>query len=130
MLKKKELWLAFAGDELTCMVTVNEISNRNYLEVKLSGIITQERLYIYDIIMDVAENSTYDSVRLDVIGLNFFTGCTVNDCAIEQLLKLVFYFSQNGKKLNVLIDEECVKNALKLDLSDRRFSAVNISDCA
>ncbi len=130
MLKKKELWLAFAGDELTCTVTVNEISNRNYLEIKLSGLITQDRVYIYDIIMDVAENSTYDSVKLDVIDLNFFTGCTVNDCAIEQLLKLVFFFSQNGKKLNVLIEEECVKNALKLDLSGRRFSAVNIFDCA
>ncbi|MEI7609585.1 MAG: hypothetical protein WCJ64_19570 [Rhodospirillaceae bacterium] len=130
MLKKKELWLAFAGDDLTCSVAVSETSNRNYLEIKLSGLITEERIYIYDIIMDVAENSTYDSVRLDVIGLNFFTGCIVNDCAIEQLLKLVFYFSQSGKKLNILIEEECVKNALKLDLSGRRFSAVNISDCA
>ena len=130
MMKKKELWLAFAGDELTCTVTVNMAANGNYIDIELGGTITPDRLYIYDIIMDVVENSSYDSVRLNVKNLVFFTGCTVNDCAIEQLLKLVFYFSQSGKHLNIQIEDECIKNALKKDLSAKKFSAVSISDCA
>ena len=130
MLKKKELWLAFAGDELTCTVTVNSVSSNSYIEIALGGTLTQARLYVYDIIMDVVENSSYDCVYLDVRNLSFFNGCIVNDCAIEQLLKLVYFFSQSGKKLNIQIEEECIKNALKKDLSGRKFSAVNISDCA
>jgi hypothetical protein len=78
--------------------------------------------------MDVIEHSTYDAVCLNVRGLDFFSGHTVNDCAIEQLLRFVCYFSQGEKRIQVLLDDGCVKDALKKDLEGRRLGAVNISD--
>ena len=130
MVKKKELWVAFTGEELTCTVAVSETLNGNYVDINLGGTLTPARIYVYDLIMDVVENSVYDSVRLNLENLIFFTGCTINDCAIEQLLKLVFYFTHCGKKLHLQIEEECVKSALRKDLSGKKFSAVSISDCA
>ncbi len=129
MSKKKELWLAFAGDELTCTVTVNEGKGTNgFVEISLAGGLTPERLYIYDLIMDVVENSVYDTAFLNVKNLVFFSGHTINDCAIEQLLKFVYYFTKSHKKLNVQLEDGCVKDVLKSDLAGNKFGLVNISD--
>ncbi len=129
MLKKKELWLAFAGDELTCTVTVNDSPGySSHVEIVLAGTLAPERLYIYDLIMDVVENSAYDTVYLNVKGLVFFVGHTINDCAIEQLLKFVYYFSRNNKKLHVQLEDGCVKDVLKSDLAGKKFGSVSISD--
>ncbi len=129
MSKKQELWLAFAGDELTCTVSVvNGAGIGGNIELGLAGTITPARGYIYDLIMDVVENAEYNTVTLDARNLVFFTGHTVNDCAVEHLLKLVYHFTGNGKKLHILLEDGCVKDVLKQDLAGKTFGAVTLAD--
>ncbi|MEI8393173.1 MAG: hypothetical protein WCF85_00455 [Rhodospirillaceae bacterium] len=128
MLKKKELWLAFSGDELTCTCVVNDGPGGRYIEIELAGMLTPARLYVYDLIMDVIENSIYETVFLNARNLVFFSGQTVNDCAIEQLLKFVCYFSQNEKNLHVMLEDGCVKDVLKKDLPGKKYKSVTIAD--
>ena len=129
MSQKQELWLAFAGDELTCVVSVvNRTGLGGNIDLELAGTITSARAYIYDLIMDVVENADYDTVTLNVRKLVFFTGHIVNDCAIEELLKLVYYFTGNGKKLNILLEDGCVKDVLQQDLAGKSFDAVTLTD--
>ena len=128
MSKKKELWLAFAGDDMTCSVAVNEGSNGLYVEVTLAGIMNPKRVYVQDLIMDVVENSSYDEVFLNACNLSFFSGHTVNDCAIEQLLRLVCYFCQANKKLHILLDDGYLRDVLKADLLGKKYHGVNVAD--
>lgn len=128
MSKKKELWLALAEDEFTCTVTVNDGPSGNFIEIILTGTLTRARLYVQDVIMSVVENSNYDAAILDARGLVFFTGHTVNDGAIEVLLKLVSYFCGNNKKIHLLLEDGCVKDVLKKDLPAKKFRSVDITD--
>ena len=129
MSKKQVLWLAFAGDELTCAVTVlTGAAIGDQVELKLEGIINPARSYIYNLIMDVLENANYDTVKIDVRNLVFVTGHTVNDCAIEQLLKLVCHFSGNGKMLDLMLEDGCVKDVLTQDLAGKTRNVVTLAD--
>ena len=128
MLKKKELWLAFSGDEMTCKVTVNNGSRGCYLEIDLAGTITSASSYVYDLLVVVAENATYDTVFLNAKNLVFLTGRIVNDCAIEQLLKIVCYFSNGDKMLHLALEDGCVNDVMKANMPKRKYHSVNISD--
>jgi len=120
MTKKRELWLAFAEDELTCMVSVNDAPGGSYLEVELSGMLTPARAYVWNLVMDVVDNATFDSIFLNVKKLTFFTGHTVNDCAIDLLLRFVSTFSRLDKQLHLLLEDGCIKEVLTQALPEKK----------
>ena len=112
-MKKMQLWLAYAGDELTCTVSITAAGRGGHVMIELAGTLTPERLGVYDLIIAAVKNTPYETVQLDVCKLAFFSGHTVNDCAIEQLHKLVGFFAASGKALKVLTEDGCVKEGPK-----------------
>jgi hypothetical protein len=128
MTKKRELWLAFAGDELTCTVSVQEDCSAFCIGIELAGTFTPGRQYVFDLIMDVVENTEYDCVEINARSLSFFSGNTVNDCAIETLLKLVCYFSRMHKTIHLKLEDGCVKDALLADLPAKKYRTVTFDD--
>ncbi len=128
MSNKNELWLAFAGDELTVTVKVNDSPYEGLVEINVAGTITPERHFVYDLIMDVVENMPYSGVILNVQSMIFFSGHTVNDCAIGQILKLVTYFCKQNKKIHVQFEDGCVKDVFKGVLYSGKFGTVSISE--
>ena len=128
MLNMNELWLAFAGDKLTCKVTVNRGLHGCYVEIDLSGMITPACQYIYDLLVVVMNNAEYDTVFINAKNLILLAGHTVNDCAVEQLLKIVCYFSDNDKDLHLSLEDGCVNDVIKQSMPRKKYCNVRISD--
>ncbi len=127
MAQKSEMWLSFAGGELTCTVKESESIRPHSLDVVMTGTITPSRDYSYDLIMSVIEHTTSDIVHLDARELEFFSEHTVNDCAIDSLLKFVGYFSKKKRRLIVTLEDGCVKDVLGQGLHGQNMPSVSLS---
>lgn len=128
MSKKNELWVAFAEDDMTCKVMVSDSPTGHLVDVVLTGTIVKSQLFIIDLIESLATRSECNTAVIDARGLVFFSGRSVNEEAVEAVLKLVYYFTQRKMIVHFLLEDGCVKDTLKFDLSAIKFPTMDITD--
>ena len=106
MEKKNELWIAIGSDTLTGVVTHYKHINI----IQIAGIISEDDGYFTNVILAAIHQDCL-FVELDVCEMAFFND-TVNEYAIDCLMKLIAYIVNNRKQLTITISDKYVNDIL------------------
>lgn len=86
---QNEIWIAYAGNQLTCRVSVDHSSSDSVFQVVIAGEMDSKTAFITDMIIAMMRSFPCKRMAIDVKFLLFRDGQSINDSAIECVLSLV-----------------------------------------
>ncbi len=126
-MKINELWIAFAGSRLTSSVTLHGLDDGTMVKVSITGIIDEESAYITNVILAAVESGPHRYCLIDVQGLIFVDGISINETAIECLIRLTGFAMNHDMKTVLVVDNGYVREVLANILRRHRgFSKIMI----
>ncbi len=111
-MKMSELWIAFAGTQLTSAVSNHETKDGRLIKVIISGIFDEESAFVGNVILAAVDSGRYHSLVVDVHSLVFFEGVAVNEYAIDCLTRLIGFVMNREIKAILVVDNNYVREVL------------------
>ena len=127
-MKQSELWIAYAGDRLTCTISLHNLEHNSIIKVILGGAIEPDSTFIKNIILATMEGVRYNFSLIDVRNLDFISGISINEHAIECLVALTGFAMNHKVKSVFIVDNAYVRDVLTETLRRHPgFSRISIS---
>ena len=126
-MKMNELWIAFAGSRLTSSVSLHHLDDSAMIIVSIGGVIDGDSTFITNVILAAMDSGPYDYCLIDVQSLIFVDGISINEHAIECLIRLTGFAMNRGIKAFLVVDNGYVREVLADILRRHRgFSKLSI----
>ena len=127
MEKNSELWVAFAGDSLTTTISVHKIEDGTLIKVIINGLVKADSAFIGNIVLASMNGQAHKYSIIDVTGMAFIDGISINEYAIELLIMLTSFAMKHDMKSVLVIDDSFVRDVLTDTLRQHRgFSRIMI----
>lgn len=126
-MKLNELWIAFAGNQLTSTVSTHAFGDGSMAKIVIKGVFDESSSVITNIILSAIEGGNHKYCLIDVQELLFVSGISINEYAIECLVRLTSYVMSHGINGVLVVDDGYVREVLTGTLRRRRgFSRMTI----
>ncbi len=130
-MKVNELWVAFADSKLTSSVSLHHLDDSSMIKVDIGGIIDENSAFVTNVILAAMDSGHHDYCLLDVKNLIFVDGISVNEFAIECLVKLTGFAMNRDMKAFLVVDNSYVREVMANILRRHRgFSKLAIQSSA
>ena len=111
-MKMNELWIAFAGSRLNSSVSLHHLDDSVMIKISIGGIIDTESAFVTNVILAAMDSGPYDYCLIDVQNLTFVDGISINEHAIECLIRLTGFAMNRGIKAFLVVDNGYVREVL------------------
>ncbi|MEI8393172.1 MAG: hypothetical protein WCF85_00450 [Rhodospirillaceae bacterium] len=111
-MKINELWVAYAGSQLTCTVTLHHFDENTMVKVIIGGVIDEPSAFITNVILAAMDSGPHEFCLIDVQNLVFVTGISINEQAIECLIRLTGFAMNRNMRAVLVVDDAYVREVL------------------
>ncbi|MEI8395335.1 MAG: hypothetical protein WCF85_11405 [Rhodospirillaceae bacterium] len=123
MAANSELWIAYAGEQLTGKISFEKTGSSSLVKVLMNGRMDEKSSFITNMIVMAMENSPCEQAIYDLSGMIFVEGSWINDAAIDCVLSLIGYSSDHGMTAALIIHDEFVREIFTDTLRSNRCPA-------
>lgn len=111
-MKLNELWISFASNQLTSTVSLHALDQGTMVKISINGIIDGASSFITGVILAAMESGNHAYCLIDVRELLFVEGISINEHAIECLVRLAGYIMNHDTRGILVIDDSSVREVL------------------
>ncbi len=126
-MKTSELWIAYAGNYLTCTVEIHQTDGGTMVKISINGVIDETTAFITNVIQAAMDSGKHTYCLIDVQNLIFVEGLSINEYAIECLIRLTSVTMNLNMRAVLVVDDGYVREVLTDTLRRHRgFSKIMI----
>lgn len=116
---RDELWIAYAGDKLTCAVSIDKIGPDSLLCIKINGWMDEKSVFVTGVILAMMANFRCSCSEINLKNMSFREGRKINDYAIDCALNLISAIMCEKIRSTLIIDDDFMRDILETTLCNQ-----------